>query len=472
MKNKIRFLFLLISVAFLYWGCDRSAVENDANETRKSGDGGTNLVSNMKKSARAPKKKPLPIIDTLVPTAVVVTVSGQAVTKEDFVATEMMRGKVWALTQGFPLDPLNKETTEKISKNRMGILGELIKDSLIRQYAEKKGIKPSPERFKIREHIYLKSMKRGKSTLDQVAAEFGPVHGPALKKAVEMSALVDTVLQSSTTNDLFKVTESEITNYVMYVSNYNASVTLENEKNMKRARAAKNEILEMIRNASYATPTNMSALKADLMAEAQKELGTNKVTKAKLREIYLENTNTVFSIVTQKYADTNVWDGVSWQTVEMADFEADNPLAQWLLTAKVGDISDPIETDEGIAIVGLKYKIENEPIEQGKPATYEYELVRCLFYYYDLMPEYSTREDIVSAIQENRWNAAMGSLREQLVKDAAIEFPNGNNLFYPKKSGKKKIKARQDNNERVKQPPKKKKKKNDSAKKTPRKSVS
>ena len=43
---------------------------------------------------------------------------------------------------------------------------------------------------------------------------------------------------------------------------------------------------------------------------------------------------------------------------------------------------------------------------------------------------------------ETRRHHAMNELRESLFKTAKIEFPSGNNLFYPREHAKKKVKAK------------------------------
>lgn len=423
-------LFTSLFLSLLLIGCGK-----EGQKSISSDNGGTNKVSAVEAKRKAPR--PQPVVDTLAPTAVVVRVNGHDITQKDFKALERVRGKIWALCNNHPIDVFDRETRKEMGKKRMPILGSMIKDELIRQYAEKKGIRASDDRLKVQERKYLKIMKKGKSTLDDIAKLLGDEDGQSLKRMVYQDALIDTVLQGTTTNSLFTITEQEITNYVKFVQSHNEMADKKNADSMARARAAKAEILAKV--ASNATiKVDSAKILKDIKSVAQKEAGTNKVSKALLRDTYLENSNTVFAVTARKYADTNSWEGVSWQSLELSELDAESPLLQWLVQAQVGDITDPMELDDGIAIIGLKLKNELEPLEEGQPPLYEYELVRCYFYYYEKLPEYSERADIIEAIREARWNLAMGEVREKLTKDAVIEFPCGRNLFYPKKQKIKK----------------------------------
>ena len=65
--------------------------------------------------------------------------------------------------------------------------------------------------------------------------------------------------------------------------------------------------------------------------------------------------------------------------VELAELEASDPFAQWLARAEVGDISQPIDFDDGLAIVGLVSKVKSDSsIHPGEEADM-YEVVRVLF---------------------------------------------------------------------------------------------
>ena len=129
--------------------------------------------------------------------------------------------------------------------------------------------------------------------------------------------------------------------------------------------------------------------------------------------------------------------------MRLDDFEGDDPLLKWLLSAKVGDISDPIDLDDGVSIVGLKMIYEAEPAENGKPAVMEYDLVRCCFYAYEKFEVIEDRNDLIEDMIEMRREMLMEELRKKLTESVKIEFPSGRNLFYAeKKPAKVKDKAK------------------------------
>ena len=128
--------------------------------------------------------------------------------------------------------------------------------------------------------------------------------------------------------------------------------------------------------------------------------------------------------------------------MSLDELDSEDPLLHWLVRAEVGDISDPIEMDDGISIVGLKMKHEMENPEPGEPNIWDYELVRCAFYAYEKLDEIEDHDELVEDMLSARRRFAMEELRKKLVEKAVIEFPSGQNLFYavtkPKKPGKPK----------------------------------
>ena len=108
-------------------------------------------------------------------------------------------------------------------------------------------------------------------------------------------------------------------------------------------------------------------------------------------------------------------------------------MGQWLARSDTGDISDPIDLDDGISIVGIKAKYESDISESNKPPVYAYEVVRCPFFAYERQDDFEgDRKAIEEDILDNRRQLAMRELHDRLTKDAKIEFPCGNNLFYPR----------------------------------------
>lgn len=433
--NMRRGIFLLCAALLVLAGCDNGSTVTDATSSA-----GKASTTNKVGKVKVGKPRPLPVIDTLASTAVVVRVNGTSITRGQFAAQEDLKTRMWAIANGKTLTPPNKEVRDYRAQNRMNVLGELIKDELIRQYAKKHGIVTDPVRLSAREKDFLKAMKREKDGLDGVITLLGGKAGPRFRELVSFSALIDTVLQKETTNDIFTVTEEQITNRVEFVKKFNASAAARNATNFVRAAQARAEILAEIGSRGLAVDMKLSAV-----TNTSPVVATKRDTRTADAAVLFE-TNSVFAKVALKYADTNAWEGASWTTVELDDFDADDALAQWLYRADIGDVSEPMELDDGIAIVGLKRKIPMEIMDEGaRKITFEYELVRCFFYYYESEPEYSKHADLVSAIRDERWAVAMGELRDKLTANAVIEFPEGQNLFYPRAKPKKQVSVKRKN---------------------------
>ena len=93
--------------------------------------------------------------------------------------------------------------------------------------------------------------------------------------------------------------------------------------------------------------------------------------------------------------------GESWQVVELSDFEADEPLAKWLMTARPGDISDPLDLEDGISIVGLRMVYDDEE-DEGESPEKQYSLVRCAFHAFQEFEEVEDRDNWgIAVIGEN-----------------------------------------------------------------------
>ncbi len=385
-KIGIKIAVLLISgLVLISWtGCSRKDAEKSQGEKPS--------VAEKKTPG---KKKPAAVVDTLAPTSVIVCVNGENITQGEFVAWERMRMKVWAVSKGWKPDTVNAETRKYRLQNRMYNLGEMVKYALIGQHARAEGIEPDAKSIADQEQKFLRLLKKTKENFREVAASLGAAEGEAFVRLSRAEAITRAVLVHSCSNDLFHVTAQEFTNRVEFVRRWNENADKSNAVTRARALQAKKEILA----------------------------------------------GALFVDVAKKYADFAPEDGEAWETFHLDEFDGDDPLGQWLARSDTGDISDPLELDDGISIVGLKAKYESDISESNKPPVYAYDVVRCPFYVYEKLDDLEgDRKAIEADIIEKRQQWAMRQLRERLTKDAKIEFPCGNNLFYPRDRPKKKKK--------------------------------
>ena len=404
-------------------GCEPKTEDKSraVNESSKVSSKSSNDANKQKKIEEKPesneikrwKTKKLAVVDMLAPTSVVMRVNGEAITKGEFITWERARTKAWSMAKGWKPDTVNAETRKYRLQNRARALAELLKHTLIGQYAKAEGIVPDKKELAYRERRFLRMVKKPKSTFEDVIAIFGEAEGAALRRVVQGDALTMAVLEHSTSNNLRHVSAEEFTNRVEFVKKWNARADETNAAVRVRAAKAKAEIL----GGAY------------------------------------------FADVAKKYADFLPEQGEKWDTFYLDDFEGDDPLGQWLARSETGDISDPLDLDDGISIVGLKMKYESSLSESNKPPVYAYDVVRCPFYAYEKLDDFDGDEkSIIDDIIEKRRQLAMNELRDRLIKKAKIEFPSGDNLFYPpdkkkKKSVKGKAKAAGKTKATVKPPP-------------------
>ena len=425
-------ILYIIGKAFASWGCllcflfvgcepkteDKShASDESSNVSPKSRDEakkqGKDDAKPEQNAIKKRKNKKLAVVDMIAPTSIVVRVNGEAITKGEFIIWERARTKAWAMAKGWKPDTVNAETRKYRLQNRARALAELLKHKLIGQYAQTEGIAPDKKELAAQKRRFLRLVKKPKSTFEDVIAIFGEAEGAALRRIVQGDALTMAVLEHSTSNNLRHVSAEEFTNRVEFVKKWNARADETNAAVRVRAAKAKAEIL----GGAY------------------------------------------FADVAKKYADFLPEQGEKWDTFYLDDFEGDDPLGQWLARSETGDISDPLDLDDGISIVGLKMKYESSLSESNKPPVYAYDVVRCPFYAYEKLDDFDGDEkSIIDDIIEKRRQLAMNELRDRLIKKAKIEFPSGDNLFYPpdkkkKKSVKGKAKAAGKTKATVKPPP-------------------
>ena len=392
---KIVILLAFSFVLTLFIGCDRGKAQTE-NPSGKVQDQKKSVQKGAKKAkpkkAKA-KERQIAVLDTLAPTSVIVRVNGEGITKDDFLAWERTRTKVFAMAKGWKPDTRNAETKKFRLQSRARALAELVKYKLIGQYAREQGIEPDAKELARQERMFLRLVKKPKAAFTNVVALLGEKEGGQARQSVRGDALTMAVLSRMTSNDLYRVSAQEFTNRLEYVKNWNKRADASNA--VARARAV----------------------------QAKKEI----------------QAGAYFADVAKKYASFAPEYGEEWETFHLDEFDGDDPLGQWLARSDTGDISDPLDLDDGISIVGIKAKYVSDVSESNKPPVYAYDVVRCPFYAYEKLDDFDgDRKAIEEDIIENRRQVAIRELGERLIAQAKFEYPYGENMFYPK--GKKKDK--------------------------------
>lgn len=318
--------------------------------------------------------------EQLADSDVMVAVNGVGLTKRDFNTLASLRCQLVALRQnqafgGFP----NKEVLGEMAA---GLVMELIHHELFRQYAEKQSVKPSAEKVAEAMKDLMMALKRPRdANFDSVA---GLVSGDArelFRQIPYVDAQDHLLRQSVTTNDLDSVTDEEITARERFVAEFDANADRLNAKQRKKLETARKEI----------------------MAGAD------------------------FAAVAAKRSEVSPEHGKEWATVELGELPSDEDLATWLKTAKVGDVSKPLDLPDGLGLVKL-VSVGKGEAPKGAPLPDVYTLVKCTVRAFERM-QHQDRPTMKNQLLMWKRQEAQKKLGTMLYDQAVIEYPNGTDFF-------------------------------------------
>lgn len=311
----------------------------------------------------------------------VLVVNGERLTKRDFDAQLRLNESIWSLASGKPLP--SEELLAELSVGRgQWIAYELIHHALFRQYAERMNIVPDSEQVELAEREFVASFRKMKfDSVATMARMVGGDAGDLMLKIPYVNAQDALLRQSVTTNDLDSVSEAELEARRKFVAAFDANAEAMNAK-------AKERLLKA---------------KAEILAGAD------------------------FAEVTKKYAEVNPGYGSKWGTFILAETASEEDLHDWLAKAQVGDISDPVDTDDGLSIVKLVAKGKGDAPPGAEPPD-TYTMVRCTVKACEKM-RYQDKAEMTRQLLIWKRQDAQKVLGEKLMSEAVIEYPNGTNLF-------------------------------------------
>jgi len=321
-------------------------------------------------------------IDELADSDPVLYVNGKKISRRDFETYVVFLDRVWRIAEKVPLDVTDEEMADFREKAGPGAILQLIHHELFRQYAEEIGVVPTEDKVRVAAEQLLSGLGRPKSTVEKLAAEIGGDAGALFRRIPYIDAQDAMLRQSVTTNDLDNVSEAEIKEREEFVAKFDDNAEKLNKKAIARLKEAKARILAG----------------ADFEAEAK----------------------SIKDAVNPKF-------GKLWGKFEIQEFPADEDLHKWLVGAKVGDISDPLDLDDGIAIVKVLAKGKGEAPPGVEPPD-AYTLARCTVQAFEKM-RYQDREQMKRQLLLWKREEAQRALGTMLSDRAVIEYPNGTNLF-------------------------------------------
>ena len=321
-------------------------------------------------------------IDELALDDPVLIVNGEKITRRDFEALVLLRDRIWRIHQnvGFIASP--SELNDFRYQVGNSAMLELIQRALFRQYAEANGIIPPQEKINEARKALLKSLRKSYSNMSDIADAIGGDAGKLFLSIPYTDAQNAMSRQSVTTNDLDNVSENEIKRRIDFVKRFDANAEAMNKLSRERLMVVKKRVLAG----------------ADIVEEAK------------------NITDSIFPEYAKK-----------WGTFEIQEFPPEEELHKWLLSAKPGEISDPLDTEDGIAIVKLVEKSKGKA-PPGAPIPDVYCLVRCTVKACEKM-KYQNPEEMKEQLLLWKRQDAQKALGVMLTEKAIIEYPNGTNLF-------------------------------------------
>lgn len=331
------------------------------------------LVAGMSVFAKDP-----PLFQTLPYEASLVTIDGKPFTKRD--ALRDAKTFVSLIKNKQRRAGISGADLNFVRRYCQGAVRQHVLEALTEKYAQKHGLSPSQElldavtyRFTRQYGVRSKKLHRW-HTLDDLKWMLGP-KGPRLDQEIRSRALYQLVTNHIVTVANIVVTPQMVTNRLEYVAKLN------------RDAQATNDLV-------FARATNV-----------WKKIVAKTMTFEQAATNYTEDV---------EFAE----DGCEWGTFSLDQIQDDPEVLALLPKLKVGDVTPPVESDNGLAILRL------DPSDDPKHYTFSRIFFRLPMFFEVETPK--TAEASVRGFEaEKRIAEAFDALKGELK----IEYPNGTNLF-------------------------------------------
>lgn len=312
----------------------------------------------------------------LSPRDVIISVNGDPLTRHEFEVNGKLYGKIWRI-----LNPNDSEPVEHAVRRReQQFIPSFILQTMVKQEAKRRGITADPCDLAQVSTNFLKSIRRKGKTLQQVADEFSGEPGQKMIDMVNADALMQTLLKNLAPRR-FSITEADID-------------------------AAEKRIAEFDKNTAASNAVNLALAKR---VAAEVRAGGDIAALAK------------------RYSQINPDDGTLWGPLDKEQLKYKSPaVLAWAEKAKVGDVSDPLDVDDGLSVVKLLGRtVDGDPAD---PRATEYRFARVTLYVFEYHAK-MTRDEIRNQLHKEAGETTREELVKRLWKTAVLEYPNGTNLF-------------------------------------------
>ena len=338
-------------------------------------------------------------IDQMAPSDVFAVVNGRKLTKQDYLDYRVLAESLYRVKKGLPASGDNQDVSRYMRMIERTLPSELISRQLMLDGAEKAGVLATAEDRENAGNELLFSLKRPFKSVNALARKIGPDAGKLLLKVVGETAQIDAFRRQSATNDIMTVSESEIKMVQDRLVQWNANADRLNAKSRKKAMRFR---------------------------EAALKPGAD------------------FEKLTHQHAKVSPEFGKFWESFQLGELDDGEPLKLWLATAKEGDLSEPIDLDDGIAIVKLLKKTVSR-IPGESTVVIDFDLARCTFRAYQHLKE-QTAEELATDIRNGKIREAQKELGTKLWEAAVFEYPHGEQFFpSPEEPKKESVKGKKQN---------------------------
>lgn len=327
------------------------------------------------------------LIRDMAPGDVIVAVNGEKKTKRDFDSLQALYGMMYGLANGTGVDLTDPQTLKFLKNRAPQTAQELISRTLMRQEADKKGIKADAADMAAAKEKFAKNFtKSGIKDFEGAAKRLGE-RAAALAEEILECDIRSVGLRRAEDPGAFEVSEQEI------------------DEGLARVKRVQDECAA-----------------SNALVRAKMEVALREVTAGGDWAAVAKKNSRPQSIVDDEYKE--------WQTFESDDFEFEETknLAAWLATAKAGDVSALMEWEDGIMFVKLLESRKNEDSDEASESTMTYKLARVVENIWD-SPEDMTRDEVRTALLKWKEREVQKVLGTRIFSEAVLEYPNGTNWF-------------------------------------------
>lgn len=325
-------------------------------------------------------------IRDMAPDDVLYFVNGEKITKADYTAESKVLEGLYSLHRGRDA-AASKSGRKFLAASRKNIPSQLVQRMLYLQAAKESGVQPAVGAEASFREKFIKTLPR-RPKGKELEKAMGPVAYARLERKLAEDALIDAYRAHYWTNSYLTVSEEAISNKWEEVLRVNEKADKMNAKMRAKALEFRQKVLD----------------------------GAD------------------FGELTLKYAKVHPEYGTNWTSAVLAEFTPEEDIYKWLINAKDGDVSEPLEMDDGLAVVKVVSRHPADLPDGFKPED-EYTMVRCTFYIFNKYVEGTSPETIRQTFLDEQLQKAHGELGKILWNKAVIELPNGDDFFRKAKQG-------------------------------------